>query len=676
MTDPAERFIQAAAAPLGDNAEVQVAAEVALRQAISGEVDEEAGAGLVESDRSPVTRRWRPVLTAVAFLGFGLMLAASLNYIATVKPLVDLLGTLAGAPTSGSSNYDPEAQLTKDVEEKDRLLLIGDPSRPSPSLRWKALWDSQPENPAYFANYAAAHVYEHKDVPPDFLKIAGEIDPGNAWFPAIAAAVLSSQSTREIPRSDEEKASKSPKRHAVTDPAKHSEAMLLFRQAARMERFDSYQEALTVQRIRLLPPRTDWVDQAPPIIYMASQRSAMESVRHLVAGISAESGRLSSTHDRAGLEALVTDWEAFVRLYAPSPDAILIDSLLKFVVVRAGYRSIGSATSGMGLEPVGTRLAAINMSFDEHRRRSKALEANRGNFKDRASLYAGLLLPTVSGRTVEAPEIHDEDLKPGRLGEHEFLGKVMAATLAVSLGLLMVFLAAYRFRGGTLVRRLSARLVFLLRASDWIWVLGAGVILPFLAFSLVIRLPMLGAREWSIVASDFVSPCSPWGLYLWLAILLPVLIARWRLGKRVGFIGLKWRPSRFAWVLAVLLILAIPFAPQATLPWHLSTSVALGFVVLGHAAGWWACVTTMRGLFSTREHLLKRVALSRVVLPAYAVALVLMSLSVIAGHALECHWIQRDRLTEVSAEEPGVNRYEHRVSQAMQRELLKILDSP
>lgn len=676
MPDPSEPFIAAATAPLGDNAELQIAAEVALRQAISGEVDKEAGPRLADSELSAIARRWRPVLTAVAFLAFGLMLAASLHYLASVKPLMDFLGSLAGSPTSGSSDYNPEAELAEGLNEEERLLLFGDPTRPSPSLRWKALWDSQPESPAYFANYAAFHLYEHKDVPPDFLKIAGEIDPGNAWFPAIAAAVLSSQSTREIPRTDEEKASMSPKRYAVTDPAKFSDAMALFRQAARKKRFDSYQQVITVQRIHLLPPRTDWVDQVPPILYMASQRSAMQSVLQLAAGISAECGRLSSSDDRAGLTALVSDWEAFVRLYVPSPDATLVDSLLKVAVARSGYRSLASAATGMGLEPVGTRLTAVSTHFDELRARLKALQTERGSFKDQAGLFAGLLLPTVSGQSVDGPEIRDEDLKPGRLGEHEFLGKVMAATLAVGLGLLMVLLAAYRFRGGTLYRRLSARLVFLLHAPDWMWILGAGVVLPFLVFSIVIRLPMVGAREWSIVASNYVSPCAPWGLYLWLAILLPVLFARWRLGKRAGFIGLRWKPSPFAWVLAGLLILAIPFAPQATLPWHLSTPVALGFVGLSHAAGWWAGVTMIRGLFSKREHLLKRVALSRVVLPAYAVALVLMSLSVIAGHGLERHWIQRDQLTEVSAEEPGMNRYEYRVSQAMQRELLQILESP
>lgn len=676
MNDPAERFIEAAVAPLGDNAELKITAELALRQAITAEVAEDAGVRVAKSDRGPLIRRWRPALTAVAFMGFGLILAAALHYLATIKPLIQILSAMGGSPVTGSTDYDHEAKLARELDQRKRLLLIGDPSQPTTSLRWKALWDSQPDNPAYFADYATAYLSEHKELPPAFLKTAGELDPENAWFPAIAASVLCSQSTREIPRSDEEKRAKAPKRHAITDPSKLADAMVLFRQVAGMKRFDSYQESLTVQRIRLLPPRTDWVDQLPPLVYVAAQRSSMIQIRQLAAGISAESGRLSSTGDLADLAALVSDWEAFVRMYASTADATLIDSLVKFLVVKSGYRSLATASTDLGLESENIRLNAISTAIDDLQSRRKALIGERGNFQNRASMLAAMSLPTVTRQALNAPDIRDEDLKPGRLAEHEFLGKGLSAAVAGSVGAFMIILMAYRFRGGFLRRTLSERLTFLLQAKDWWWIMGVGTLLPFLAFQIVIRLPLVGAREWAIKVSNFISPCAANGLYVWILILLPVLIARWRLGKRAGFLGLSWRPSWFGWGLACLLILAIPFAPQATLPWNLSEPVAIGYLLLSHAASWWAMVTAIRGLFSKQEHLLKRVTLSRAVLPAYALTLILTSLAAVAGYALERHWTQRDHLMEVSAEEPGMNRYEHRVMQAMQRELLEVLNMP
>ncbi len=70
---------------------------------------------------------------------------------------------------------------------ENRLLLIGGANQPQ-SERAKVLWDSDPDNAAYFANYAVSHLSENNDLPAGFLETARRLNPENSFFPYLAAA--------------------------------------------------------------------------------------------------------------------------------------------------------------------------------------------------------------------------------------------------------------------------------------------------------------------------------------------------------------------------------------------------------------------------------------------------------------------------------------------------------
>lgn len=190
MPDPVERFIAAAVAPFGDNAELRVAAGHHFTEAISAQAEEarrcdpleECTARLEETPgRRPALRRFLLPLLLLSLLPVGL----TASYFLRHREELELLGgkdILSGGFTAPG----PE-RIAPDATPAEKLLLFGDLSQSDPVARIKALWDSEPGNPAYFAEYARTYVKERHALPPDFHETAARLDPGNGYFPFLAA---------------------------------------------------------------------------------------------------------------------------------------------------------------------------------------------------------------------------------------------------------------------------------------------------------------------------------------------------------------------------------------------------------------------------------------------------------------------------------------------------------
>lgn len=675
MSDPAERFIAAVVAPFADNAEMEVAARRLLEGALAesgAEVPEQAVEHLVKaSGRRGLWRHWQLVLIVVAALAAVTVAIGGIRSWRSLRANSSMMGGIAGRVTrTPPPGYVFEEAISRGRSAQERLLMVGDYSQASETKRWKALWDSEPGNAMYYIEYASAHIAEHKSLPPDFLETGRRIDPGNGWFPAIAAGLLSEQAVQANKRTDAEKRAKVPATYTVKDGDKLREAREQFREAARMPEFDTRQHELFAQRIRLLPRRTGAFDQAVSLAYVAGFHSATLRVRAMASLIQVECVRLTGTGDRAELSELIADWDRFVPVYTRSRDVSMIDGLVKLVVMRTGYRELAQAAAKLDLAADATRLQAVADRFEDYQKQKEGAKDRREDYSREAATFADLSLPVAEKQTLHPPEVRTR-LKPGRLAEHEFLAKVLAVLLlgpALLIGGLCV--GFYRFRGGDLRRVLSARLTDLLGGVDWAWVLGAGVMLPFAAYQVLSRMPWIGGREWSISASRYMVPAGPITLLGWLMLMLPVVIARWRLSKRGGFAGLHWRRARVAGGIAVLLALALPFAPQVLLPWRIPPWGSGAIVILYSLPPLWVLTVACRGLFSGSEHLLRRITLSRAVLPAYSLGLLLTALAVPFHHALEKHWAGLDELTEITPEAPSLNRYEYEATQVLRQEIL------
>jgi hypothetical protein len=237
MPDPAERFLTAATAPLGDNAELQVMARRELEECL---VDGDAEALTSAAERLEETKargwKWK-------FGFFSLVAIVSIISLGLAGRTAVLLREARGIadPFSHGSSSEKrvENSLSKGLTADQRLLLFGDTSESLPSERMKALWDSDPENPAYFADYSIRFIRDHKRLPPDFLATAARLDPENAWFTLTASAGIAKGAVEKKPISSRARKPGALDEYTILDATRFGESLDLLGKAAEQTRFDS-----------------------------------------------------------------------------------------------------------------------------------------------------------------------------------------------------------------------------------------------------------------------------------------------------------------------------------------------------------------------------------------------------------------------------------------------------
>ncbi len=678
MTDPAERFIEAAIRPFGDNAELEIAArhELAQLMAVAGNLAgdplETVTERLEETDRRPRRKWWRIGLYTVTGIVSAVVLAMSGQSL-LIREVAALAGMLGHTITPmGFSPDAKEGRMSRHLTPEQRLLLLGDTRRSGKAERIKGLWESKPRNPAYFADYTAAHLSEHSSLPPDFLETARELDPGNAWFPAIAAATAA-HAALDQSRHGTATSPGGVRLKAIRDSAKLDEALALLHEAAPMKRFDNYQLTLLKQRIPLLPKRTDNLDQTVSLAYVAGLTAPNMRFRSLADAVKAKAIQLAEDKDAAGFKRLLADWEAFTTTYARWDYGILVDVMIARVTIQGPLKTFHQAATDLGLAEDAARLKALDERFEAWRTATRTRTDPNEDLALRSGLLPGLSMPTVSKQLSRPLVIQPEELEPGRLADHALAGRIMSLIGWLSLGMAMLAAGCYRFRGSRLTRGLSARLVDLLRPVDWMWILGIGLVLPLLYYHAIHRFTPLGGREWSLKVAAFIPQTGPFLSMLLLMIALPVAVARKRLGLRAGAAGLADGKNLVAWSAALCAALALPlfgavFVTEADAnPLLIAAACLLGILQL------YCLAIGIRALFSRHAGLLRRVTLSRILMPTYATGMLLMIVAVPLYHAEEKHWIAWDRLTEISADAPGLTRFEYEVTQLMKEELLEIL---
>jgi hypothetical protein len=260
------------------------------------------------------------------------------------------------------------------------------------------------------------------------------------------------------------------------------------------------------------------------------------------------------------------------------------------------------------------------------------------------------------------------------------------------MGLCLAAVAAYRFRVSRLVLRLSGRMKELLDGGDWAWILGAGVLLPLAYVLAVNRLTPLGGREFGMLGNGMLLPAGHFvGLILlWLTV--PILVTRWRLGKRavgLGFTKAGW----LGWIAVACAAAFVPLIGWAAIsqsyapdwrfwmedlgielpespgePWRFG--VAFGF--LG-APLLWVIFCTFRALLSPTRRVIHHATVARVLVRVFTMAMLLLAILTIGFKAAENHWFQRETLGRVDPAKPGWSAFEHEVAAQMRRELKEIL---
>ena len=253
--------------------------------------------------------------------------------------------------------------------------------------------------------------------------------------------------------------------------------------------------------------------------------------------------------------------------------------------------------------------------------------------------------------------------------EHELMGGfgILSVVILVMIAALVLFL--FRF---LMPRRNRVPAMCLARVpdkADWCWVLLSGIALPIVLFLLITRLTPLGGRDYGIMYFMFVFP----GVHLialFLGLLIvPAMVMRWRLSRRLAPFGFTNHKASRSMVVIVLLMIpalaAYPLLVRIGLNgWTLAVIAAPLALVLCIAL-----VEIIRWLFGKPGVRMFKTTTAIAVLPAYAFAVVALCLLMPVYHAAEEHWISKDTLTRINPDSADLGAYEFKVAAQKRREI-------
>ncbi len=664
MSADRDRVIDAAVRGFGANLERAQAARVWFGALTEGaeETDLKRVADRWERDKSGTRRRyWRKV-----FLIGALVLAIFSPF--PLEEISDESADILSMTVGSGAKISPGSSIGKGLS-KQELLLLGDPSE-SHLIHKTKLWRSAPDNPAYFADYAVAYQASRKALPPDYFETAARIDPENAWFDYFGAAVISADSVvRLIP----------PGRRAVQEwkivkPKNYTEALRIFIRAGGKARCQSYETELLAMRIRLLPQSTP-VEREEARGYISSVVAS--GLRFLKLGdlVSARAVELEAGGDVDGFRELRDAGAACIRLMAEDDNPTMVHALVVRAVIEGMTHRLEKAGRGLGVAAEAPWISEWRQYVVREKSVRQRMRENGDDMEAMVERYGSNFistsLPPVLRQAVERPPISAEDLKPGRMQDYANVSVVSSVILYFILGCAAVAIFAYRFRAAKPLRIVAARVEGLLAPADWIWIFGAGVLLPVMVvFGLMVFTPLGGwdqgmqlgkaGRWWFRPLPDFVILCL-------LMIILPVLVSRWRLAS-CGAAAFGVRSGSVAgWTVCALLGLGIGCAPFPEARW-----IVIGLLSVGVL---WVVGTALRAVFSGSVTIFPKVIVSRAILPAYLAGGLCMMVAIVGFGRLNRLWFEQDGFMTLRAEEPSLIAYEYRLTRQMRTELRQLIGS-
>ncbi|BCU77262.1 hypothetical protein [Luteolibacter sp. LG18] len=676
MPSPAERFLDTAIHPFAGNPEFQIHARRELEDLIdpasaSDPEWERAAVRLERQDR----QRWNgklPLLFLVLILtAFFACYYPGLASLLTASKILSRLGPdfIEGVGTPDETRE----RLSAGLDADQKLILFGSSSENSNKLSGEELWERHPDNPSYFAAYALAYTSKHKKLPPDYFDTANRIDPDNAWFPTFAAVTLGSRSVEALPRTEEEKKERKPKQWKILDPTGLDHAVELLVKASTLPRFESYDGKRFDERISLVPPATDFPSYITRTVMATGISPNSPAMQKLVEVIGAHAQRLTEEGKREELQAFILIWKDLTsRLLMDSKD--LVGTLVAHAVTSASVRIFKEATRKLELTKEIGIFDPLSQALEADSQKRKAIDDQPlGDLiEKRGSMLAGIALPMVSRQALAPPPIDEAALKPMRLVDHAWAGRLLSLCAFGFVGIACATAALYRFRHGRLTRLLSSRLSAMMTPADWLWVLVAGGCGPLLVYEAVQYLTPLGIRNWNLVYVLKTKPIHQINAWAALSVIAPIVIARWRIGIRTHALGVYHPRPWLGWIILALCTVLLPLSGLfATLdlgkPWAIAWGVAFSICEL-----WWI-VTAIRAIFTRQTNALGRQTTARMVAAAYATAMLALAVTAMVSRAEERYWLGRDTLMQIEPGKPTMGQFEYEVAKVRKAELLEIL---
>jgi hypothetical protein len=686
MPDLQARLIEAAVRPFSDNAELKHSAIGFLENRITEHAKDVMITRWDQVDarkRKPV---WQIVLWAVvAVVSAGIAISAFDG----ISRLMPWGKWIAAGSIFTPTPQDVVQRVASTLSESEKLLLVGDLSNAMKSERKEALWRSEPENPAYFADYAGAFISDHEKLPPDFLKTARRIDPTNAWFTYLAAAVEAKDSVKKISWTCELVAGKwvyeYPQSWEILDQARLDRAMDLLREARSQPRYTDYAVDMLRKRLSLLP-QENFIDHLDSSACLA-EASTFSSIRlrRLSDVIAARAWSMGESGDVPGYQEISSDADQFLRQMYREENRTLLDELVGQVIASTLAENLAPAAEKLGLENEAARWNPVAKSMRDAKDELDSREfLVDGKAVKPGAITGGILggsIAMIAKRPKTQPLLTDADLKPLRLFDHELLSRLFSYVAWVVLALCAGLAASYRFRVSVMSRRLARRMEDLLLPSDWGWIFAVGVMLPFLFVMVVNRLTPLGGRAFGAHGMELLMPGAHFFGLLLLWLTLPVQVVCRRLARRAGGFGFP-NPSPVGWLAVACAAAFVPVVGWAAIskagdswlselsnwPWQFWAATALaGLPTL------WVLGSISLAMLGRADRHLYRATSALVLVKVYAVAMLIIALASLGFMASERYWFRQDWMAKFDVSGPGWSAFESKVAAQMRKEVRETL---
>lgn len=676
MNSPVAPIIAVAVRSLAGKEELRLAAIAELEERMapqdgsSPDAVAEALAAFENADAQPRRGRWRMVLGLLTVLvSLPLLVGLAIQYLGGLA----MIRGIGGMRPQSNGHKTLVERLGKDLSAAERLLLVGAPNTRKDADRWRPLWESAPDKPAYLAEYALASLRTHHCLSPEILEAATQIDPDNGWFLALDAAGKADGVVKKGTRTSKEKRDGKAIEWQVLDEPQLREALVQLHAATAKPRFAGYRSELHRERVRLLPPQDDLLSHVVWGAYVRGGDNGLVQFRYLGEALAAGAGLCAERQDREGFQQLVTDWRWLARAGVNEGDT-LIDQLVARMLVTAPLASFRDAARALGLEAEAAKFAAEEQrerTEREEQSQDRLSQAGDSLIPERGSILSNSLALTTS-IVKAAPVLTESDLRPGRLADHAVFDRVSAVVTWLGLGL-GVAGVGWLFRGRPVIRTLAVRMLDLLRPADWGWILLGGVVAPVAWYLAITRLTPLSAREWSLLGSSgFLLPIFQKAALMFLLASLPLVVAGWRLGQRGAAFGLAGRHQRLGWLAVGAAAAAIPVLGAVmglrVLPeWMFQ---ALAAILLGLPCCWLLGVMFAYTAGAKTQEL-RRTTVGRMAVPAWLCGMVGCALALPLHHAEERYWFRQDQLLAIPADTPALSRYEARLVPLLRAETLE-----
>jgi hypothetical protein len=682
MGNSKKRFVEAATRSFGNDAEMLVAARTWLddRAPADDESLDEAVKRWDDVDGKPALLKWKWAffgLVALASLLVGILCTEDTwNHFRSARILIT---------EEFGGNPGARERIFRKLTASQKLLFPeSGPGHSAVDVK-ERIWRDSPENPAYFAEYVRSYTRERDHPPEGFLEKARKLDADNSWFTYFAADQAAKGAL-------EQNADQSWK---ILDQTRFGQAVALLREARGQTVCESYGAEMLMLRTEALPSG-DFPESLDALMVLASTQMGSFSILNIHTLISAQSWMAAESGDVEEFRAISKDAGKFLADISFIRVETLLNEVITFGVAVSISTRLSKDAEKLGLAPEAEQWKGLLARLQENKKgRALGKFTVDGQEADPVELESILLNNTfeVAQKIVRCPPaLGRADLKPGWMVDHFFAARISSHAAWVVIGLCLGGVALYRLRVAGVPRGISRRAVDLLDRKDWAWILGGGVILPFVYVMVIIFATPLGGHYSGLKGTGMLLPFGQFlGLcLLWLTV--PAQIAGWRLGKSAGVLGFS-KPGWFGWAVVAAAVACVPMVGYAGIShsfaefwkeWvfglyieiiESAVSPASFWIGFGLAAGivLVALGRTSLATFTRPERVIPRAAVSMVLTPVFVLALRLPTLSIPVFQGYGQYWFAMDKLVKRDPELPGWTGYEAKIAHQARKELREAL---